>query len=132
MSVVIKSGMISGVIMLLLIKQVDHIGVSIIPGGCLQHVFLSNFFCRRDLGFHLVSEQVSHHPPISAFYVDGDNYSMHGSVLPKLRFWGKSVEVNPKGKLTLNLSRSVAVVSSVSVYVLPPTDCLVTRQEAND
>ncbi|XP_025092484.1 oxysterol-binding protein-related protein 1-like isoform X2 [Pomacea canaliculata] len=60
---------------------------------------------RRDLGFHLVSEQVSHHPPISAFYVDGDNYSMHGSVLPKLRFWGKSVEVNPKGKLTLNLSR---------------------------
>ncbi|XP_062594977.1 oxysterol-binding protein-related protein 2-like [Saccostrea cucullata] len=60
-------------------------------------------FDRPDLGFRMVSEQVSHHPPISAFYVESPNYKFHGSIHPKLKFWGKSVEVNPKGILTLEL-----------------------------
>uniref|UniRef100_A0A8C3L1W2 Oxysterol-binding protein n=1 Tax=Chrysolophus pictus TaxID=9089 RepID=A0A8C3L1W2_CHRPC len=60
---------------------------------------------RDDLGFRLLSEQVSHHPPISAFYAEGLNndFVFHGSIYPKLRFWGKSVEAEPKGTMTLEL-----------------------------
>lgn len=65
--------------------------------------FLS--LCRPDMGFRLISEQVSHHPPISAFHVESDLFQFHGSIHPKLRFWGKSVEVNPKGIITLELTK---------------------------
>ncbi|XP_053098942.1 oxysterol-binding protein-related protein 1 isoform X3 [Hemicordylus capensis] len=60
---------------------------------------------RDDLGFRLISEQVSHHPPISAFYAEGLNndFVFHGSIYPKLKFWGKSVEAEPKGIITLKL-----------------------------
>ncbi|XP_048451531.1 oxysterol-binding protein-related protein 1-like isoform X2 [Rhincodon typus] len=60
---------------------------------------------RQDLGFKLISEQVSHHPPISAFHAEGltQNFVFHGSIYPKLKFWGKSVEAEPKGTMTLEL-----------------------------
>uniref|UniRef100_A0A5G2QT92 Oxysterol-binding protein n=1 Tax=Sus scrofa TaxID=9823 RepID=A0A5G2QT92_PIG len=60
---------------------------------------------RDDLGFRLISEQVSHHPPISAFHAEGLNndFIFHGSIYPKLKFWGKSVEAEPKGTITLEL-----------------------------
>ncbi|ELU10803.1 hypothetical protein CAPTEDRAFT_156226 [Capitella teleta] len=60
---------------------------------------------RDDLGFRIYCEQVSHHPPVSAFHVDSPIYEFSGSVLPKLKFWGKSVEVTPKGIVTLHLKR---------------------------
>ncbi|XP_063779678.1 oxysterol-binding protein-related protein 1 isoform X1 [Pseudophryne corroboree] len=60
---------------------------------------------RDDLGFRLISEQVSHHPPISAFHAEGlsKDFAFHGSIYPKLKFWGKSVEAEPKGIITLEL-----------------------------
>ncbi|EHB07479.1 Oxysterol-binding protein-related protein 2 [Heterocephalus glaber] len=60
---------------------------------------------REDLGFRFISEQVSHHPPISAFYSEGLNqdFVFHGSIYPKLKFWGKSVEAEPRGTITLEL-----------------------------
>ncbi|XP_041423782.1 oxysterol-binding protein-related protein 1-like isoform X1 [Xenopus laevis] len=60
---------------------------------------------REDLGFRLISEQVSHHPPISAFHAEGINndFVFHGSIYPKLKFWGKSLEAEPKGIITLEL-----------------------------
>ncbi|CAL9695725.1 unnamed protein product [Knipowitschia caucasica] len=60
---------------------------------------------REDLGFRLISEQVSHHPPISAFHAEGlqQDFVFHGSIYPKLKFWGKSVEAEPKGIITLEL-----------------------------
>ncbi|XP_036757695.2 oxysterol-binding protein-related protein 2 [Manis pentadactyla] len=60
---------------------------------------------REDLGFRFISEQVSHHPPISAFYSEGlsQDFLFHGSIYPKLRFWGKSVEAEPRGTITLEL-----------------------------
>ncbi|KAJ8395020.1 hypothetical protein AAFF_G00039710 [Aldrovandia affinis] len=60
---------------------------------------------RDDLGFRLISEQVSHHPPVSAFHAEGLNndFVFHGSIYPKLKFWGKSVEAEPKGIITLEL-----------------------------
>ncbi|KAK7889578.1 hypothetical protein WMY93_025138 [Mugilogobius chulae] len=62
---------------------------------------------REDLGFRLISEQVSHHPPISAFHAEGlkQDFVFHGSIYPKLKFWGKSVEAEPKGIITLELPK---------------------------
>uniref|UniRef100_G3PIX8 Oxysterol-binding protein n=1 Tax=Gasterosteus aculeatus aculeatus TaxID=481459 RepID=G3PIX8_GASAC len=62
---------------------------------------------REDLGFRWVSEQVSHHPPVSAFHAEGLNqdFVFHGSIYPKLKFWGKSIEAEPKGLITLELPR---------------------------
>uniref|UniRef100_A0A3Q3W9N0 Oxysterol-binding protein n=1 Tax=Mola mola TaxID=94237 RepID=A0A3Q3W9N0_MOLML len=60
---------------------------------------------REDLGFRLISEQVSHHPPVSAFHAESlkQDFVFHGSIYPKLKFWGKSVEADPKGVMTLEL-----------------------------
>uniref|UniRef100_A0A672R3K5 Oxysterol-binding protein n=1 Tax=Sinocyclocheilus grahami TaxID=75366 RepID=A0A672R3K5_SINGR len=60
---------------------------------------------RDDQGFRLISEQVSHHPPISAFHTESltGDFVFHGSIYPKLKFWGKSVEAEPKGTITLEL-----------------------------
>ncbi|XP_054993365.1 oxysterol-binding protein-related protein 2 [Sorex araneus] len=60
---------------------------------------------REDLGFRSISEQVSHHPPVSAFHSEGlrQDFLFHGSIYPKLRFWGKSVEAEPRGTITLEL-----------------------------
>lgn len=62
---------------------------------------------REDLGFRLISEQVSHHPPVSAFHAEGlkQDFVFHGSIYPKLKFWGKSVEAEPKGVITLKLPK---------------------------
>lgn len=64
---------------------------------------------REDLGFRFISEQVSHHPPISAFYSEGLNkdFIFHGSIYPKLKFWGKSIEAEPRGTITLELLKWV-------------------------
>lgn len=75
--------------------------------GCLSlpsFLFLI-FASREDLGFRFISEQVSHHPPISAFYSEGlhQDFLFHGSIYPKLKFWGKSVEAEPRGTITLEL-----------------------------
>ncbi|XP_056131921.1 oxysterol-binding protein-related protein 1 isoform X2 [Lampris incognitus] len=62
---------------------------------------------REDLGFRLISEQVSHHPPVSAFHAEGlkKDFVFHGSIYPKLKFWGKSVEAEPRGIITLELPK---------------------------
>uniref|UniRef100_A0A3Q3X2U4 Oxysterol-binding protein n=1 Tax=Mola mola TaxID=94237 RepID=A0A3Q3X2U4_MOLML len=61
----------------------------------------------EEQGFRLVSEQVSHHPPVSAFHAESltGDFVFHGSIYPKLKFWGKSVEAEPKGTITLELLR---------------------------
>ncbi len=67
---------------------------------------------RDEEGYHMISEQVSHHPPISAFYSESLNqdFSFHGSIYPKLKFWAKSVEAEPKGTMTLELSKWVLFI----------------------
>ena len=59
----------------------------------------------------LVAEQVSHHPPISAFHAEHKNYIFSGSMLPKMKFYGKSVEIIPKGVMTVVLRRYVFMCS---------------------
>ncbi|KAK4871789.1 hypothetical protein RN001_015913 [Aquatica leii] len=57
--------------------------------------------------FRIICEQVSHHPPISAFCAEGSNkeWTFHGSIHPKLKFWGKSVEIQPKGIVTVEFPK---------------------------
>ncbi|XP_012945876.1 oxysterol-binding protein-related protein 2 [Aplysia californica] len=62
-------------------------------------------FVRQDLGFRFVGEQVSHHPPITAFHATGGGYSFQGSIQPKLSFWGKTVEICPRGLIRLELHK---------------------------
>ena len=70
---------------------------------------MSVFSTRDELGFRWVSEQVSHHPPVSAFHAEGlkEDFVFHGSIYPKLKFWGKSIEAEPKGIITLELPKWV-------------------------
>ncbi|XP_048589891.1 oxysterol-binding protein-related protein 1 isoform X2 [Nematostella vectensis] len=56
-------------------------------------------------GFRLVAEQVSHHPPITALQCESDDFIFHVTVQPKLKFWGKGVEVQPKGMVTLKFPK---------------------------
>lgn len=56
--------------------------------------------------FRMVCEQVCHHPPVSAFHADANDFVMHGSIHPKLKFWGKSIEIQPKGGLTVEFPKT--------------------------
>ena len=57
------------------------------------------------LNGRMLCEQVSHHPPVSAFHAESPDYTFFGSVHPKIKFCGKSIEIHPKGTLNLNLTR---------------------------
>ena len=54
-----------------------------------------------------ILSKVSHHPPISAVQCEADDFSFHVTVQPKLKFWGKGVEIQPKGMVTLKLPKYV-------------------------
>ncbi|XP_071803904.1 oxysterol-binding protein-related protein 1-like isoform X3 [Asterias amurensis] len=60
---------------------------------------------REDLDIKIVLEQVSHHPPVSAFHCTSPYFEFHGSIYPKLKFWGKSLEVIPKGVVTISIPK---------------------------
>ncbi|CAF2034344.1 unnamed protein product [Rotaria magnacalcarata] len=66
-------------------------------------------FVRDDLPFRYVSEQVSHHPPVSAFSCEpkdgSDRWRYYGSILPKATFSVRNMVVKPKGLLSLKLKR---------------------------
>jgi hypothetical protein len=44
-----------------------------------------------DAPFHYISEQVCHHPPISALHVQGQNWTLSANVEPKIKFHGTNV-----------------------------------------
>lgn len=55
--------------------------------------------------FKILCEQVSHHPPISAFHAESVNYKFYGSINPNIKFMGKSITIQPKGVVTVELTR---------------------------
>ncbi|XP_057377919.1 oxysterol-binding protein-related protein 1-like isoform X1 [Daphnia carinata] len=55
--------------------------------------------------FRIICEQVSHHPPVSAFHADSPAFRFYGAIDPKIKFWGKSVEIQPKGVFTIELPK---------------------------
>ncbi len=48
--------------------------------------------------YRFVSEQVSHHPPISACHCDSKDYELYFHTNVTIRFWMKSLEFRPLGK----------------------------------
>ncbi|XP_031442091.1 oxysterol-binding protein-related protein 3a [Clupea harengus] len=52
---------------------------------------------RPDKGFRFISEQVSHHPPVSASHCESKNFILWQDVRWKNKFWGKSMEIVPMG-----------------------------------
>ncbi|KAM3597784.1 uncharacterized protein V6R79_009200 [Siganus canaliculatus] len=60
---------------------------------------------REDRGFHYISEQVSHHPPISACHAESENFTFWQDQRWKNKFWGKSVEVISSGLVNVTLPR---------------------------
>ncbi|KAM8888077.1 oxysterol-binding protein-related protein 7 [Synchiropus picturatus] len=60
---------------------------------------------REDRGFRLISEQVCHHPPISACHADSENFSFWQDQRWKNKFWGKSLEIVPTGMVNVTLTR---------------------------
>ncbi|XP_077474987.1 oxysterol-binding protein-related protein 7-like isoform X2 [Stigmatopora argus] len=60
---------------------------------------------REDRGFRYISEQVSHHPPISACHAESSNFTFWQDQRWKNKFWGKSVEIISSGPVNVILPR---------------------------
>nr|KAF6470060.1 oxysterol binding protein like 3 [Molossus molossus] len=58
---------------------------------------------REDKGFQYFSEQVSHHPPVSACHAESGNFVFWQDVRWKNKFWGKSMEIVPIGTTHVTL-----------------------------
>ncbi|KAJ7595383.1 Oxysterol-binding protein-domain-containing protein [Mycena floridula] len=54
-------------------------------------------YVRFDKEFRYVSEQVSHHPPISACWAESPSWNYFGEVDAQNKFMGKSFEIRPTG-----------------------------------
>ncbi|XP_034641175.1 oxysterol-binding protein-related protein 6 isoform X1 [Trachemys scripta elegans] len=60
---------------------------------------------REDKGFRFFSEQVSHHPPISACHCESKNFVFWQDIRWKNKFWGKSMEILPIGTLNVTFPK---------------------------
>ncbi|KAB5588445.1 SWH1-protein of an oxysterol-binding family protein [Ceratobasidium theobromae] len=54
-------------------------------------------YCRLDKQYRYLSEQVSHHPPMSASWAESPSWNFYGEVDAKNKFMGKSFEIRPTG-----------------------------------
>ncbi|KAI8031799.1 Oxysterol-binding protein-related protein 1C [Camellia lanceoleosa] len=54
-----------------------------------------------DKGLHFISEKVSHHPMIVACHCEGRGWKFWGDSNLKSKFWGRSIQLDPVGVLTL-------------------------------
>lgn len=61
----------------------------------------------QDGRLRFIAEQVSHHPPVLAFHCENHScdYTLDGEIEIKNRFWGKSVEVFPCGRVHLHFPK---------------------------
>eukprot|EP00028_Trichosphaerium_sp_Am-I-7-wt_P004415 CAMPEP_0168532826 /NCGR_PEP_ID=MMETSP0405-20121227/16592_1 /TAXON_ID=498012 /ORGANISM="Trichosphaerium sp, Strain Am-I-7 wt" /LENGTH=933 /DNA_ID=CAMNT_0008558529 /DNA_START=42 /DNA_END=2843 /DNA_ORIENTATION=- len=60
---------------------------------------------REDKGYRLLTEQVSHHPPESAFYCESKDWYIYGNAWVKNKFWGKSLELLPIGEIHIKIPK---------------------------
>ncbi|XP_039747041.1 oxysterol-binding protein-related protein 6-like isoform X3 [Pararge aegeria] len=58
---------------------------------------------RADRAFRFVAEQVSHHPPISACHAESPRWVFWQEARIKTKFWGKSMEFQPAGRVHVKL-----------------------------
>lgn len=57
-------------------------------------------------GYRFMSEQVSHHPPVSAFYMEGPGYNLSGDTVVNSFFRGSSLEFRAVGLNHLYLTET--------------------------
>ncbi|TNN52177.1 Oxysterol-binding protein-related protein 6 [Liparis tanakae] len=60
---------------------------------------------QEDRGFHYISEQVSHHPPVSACHAESENFTFWQDQRWKNKFWGKSMEMLSSGLVNVALPK---------------------------
>ncbi|XP_031733813.1 oxysterol-binding protein-related protein 7-like isoform X2 [Anarrhichthys ocellatus] len=60
---------------------------------------------REDRAFHYISEQVSHHPPVSACHAESENFTFWQDQRWKNKFWGKSMEMLSSGLVNVALPK---------------------------
>ncbi|XP_058510253.1 oxysterol-binding protein-related protein 7-like [Solea solea] len=60
---------------------------------------------REDRGFRYVSEQVSHHPPVSACHAESEHFTFWQDQRWKNKFWGKSLEIISSGQVNVTLPK---------------------------
>jgi hypothetical protein len=60
-------------------------------------------YARPDKGFRFFTEQVSHHPPVSAVVAEHQKWDYYGETSVKSGFNGRSFDVQPVGKWYLHL-----------------------------
>jgi len=60
---------------------------------------------REDKGFRYISEQVSHHPPVSCVHATGTGWTWEQALRIRSKFWGKSMEFQPEGSVHLTLEK---------------------------
>ncbi|CAH0717607.1 unnamed protein product, partial [Brenthis ino] len=58
---------------------------------------------RADRGFRFLAEQVSHHPPVSACHAESPRWVFWQEARIKTKFWGKSMEFQPAGRVHVTL-----------------------------
>lgn len=58
---------------------------------------------REDKGFRLISEKVSHRPPVFALFAESADWTLSFSPAPSQKFWGKTSEIYTKGILKLTI-----------------------------
>jgi len=55
--------------------------------------------------FHFISEQVSHHPPVSALFIRGSSWTLSANVEPKVKFHGANVNAIAEGRWILRIKK---------------------------
>ncbi|EPQ29271.1 uncharacterized protein PFL1_03026 [Pseudozyma flocculosa PF-1] len=76
-------------------------------------------YARLDKKFRYVSEQVSHHPPISACFAESPSWEYKGCVDAKSKFLGRTFEIRPTGVAHVNLKVPRAWVDSERELLQP-------------
>ncbi|CAG0914540.1 unnamed protein product [Notodromas monacha] len=66
---------------------------------------LGETFQWEKYGIKLVSEQVCHHPPVSAFHAVGQSFTLYANLQPSIKFWGRSIEIQSKGHNVVFLNK---------------------------
>ncbi|XP_063388022.1 oxysterol-binding protein-related protein 3-like [Cydia fagiglandana] len=63
-------------------------------------------YVRGERDFRFIAEQVSHHPPISACHAESPRWTFWQEARIKTKFWGKSMEFQPTGRVHVRLAPS--------------------------
>ncbi|XP_063542297.1 oxysterol-binding protein-related protein 6-like isoform X5 [Cydia strobilella] len=63
-------------------------------------------YVRGERDFRFIAEQVSHHPPISACHAESPRWTFWQEARIKTKFWGKSMEFQPTGRVHVRLTPS--------------------------